>query len=217
MLAHRGDRRAGPENSASSVLGALRDADGVEVDVLVTADGVPVLRHDERLPDGTPVRSLALRELRGRLRADGDTLPRVADVLAAADGVGRPDAIVNLELKVPGAARALRPLADRCARVAFTSFFPTEVLEAATWFPGRPAGALLDADGLPVVAPASFVVAHHRVAEVAARRHPGRACWVYTVNDPGAAARARAARASVWIGDDVDAMRRFVASTAVRR
>lgn len=215
MLAHRGDRRAGPENSASSVLGALRSADGVEVDVVVTADGAAVLRHDDRLDDGTPVRSLSLREARARLSADDDALPLVADVLAAVADVGAPDAIVNLELKVPGAALALRPLADRCARVVFTSFFPTEVLEAATWFPGRPVGALLDAEGLRVAAPAAIVVAHHRVVEAAARRHPGRACWVYTVNDPGAAARARAAGASVWIGDDVDAMRRFVAGTAV--
>ncbi len=50
-LAHRGDWRVGPENSLSAFRAALgRPAcDGLEFDVRVSADGVPVVCHDATL------------------------------------------------------------------------------------------------------------------------------------------------------------------------
>jgi glycerophosphoryl diester phosphodiesterase len=145
LLAHRGHRAAGPENSLRSVVAAFHAADGAEVDVLVTADGRAVLRHDDRLPDGTPVRRLPLEDARRLLGADADDLPEVAAVLEAlaADPACRRGTL-NLELKVPGAARALAPLAARLDRVVFTSFWATEVLDALALFPDRPAGYAVD-------------------------------------------------------------------------
>ena len=50
-LAHRGDWRRSPENSLGALLGALEipGCDGLEFDVRLSRDGVPVLCHDETL------------------------------------------------------------------------------------------------------------------------------------------------------------------------
>jgi glycerophosphoryl diester phosphodiesterase len=211
LLAHRGHRAAGPENSLRSVVAACAAADGAEVDVLVTADGRAVLRHDDRLEDGTPVRRLPLADARRLLGADADDLPEVAAVLdaLAADPAGRRGTL-NLELKVPGAARALAPLASRLDRVVFTSFWATEVLDALALFPERPAGYAVE--GVPVAfvpdGAALLAVNHEAVGEVRAA-FPQAPLWAWTVNDEAAAARARAARCAAVIGDDVAALRRW--------
>jgi glycerophosphoryl diester phosphodiesterase len=50
-LAHRGDWRRSPENSLGAMLAALEipGCDGLEFDVQLSRDGVPVLCHDETL------------------------------------------------------------------------------------------------------------------------------------------------------------------------
>jgi glycerophosphoryl diester phosphodiesterase len=50
-LAHRGDWRRSPENSLGAFLAALEipGCDGLEFDVRLSRDGVPVLSHDETL------------------------------------------------------------------------------------------------------------------------------------------------------------------------
>ena len=50
-LAHRGDWRHGPENSIAALAAAVAvpGCDGVEFDVRISGDGVPVLSHDETL------------------------------------------------------------------------------------------------------------------------------------------------------------------------
>jgi glycerophosphoryl diester phosphodiesterase len=82
-LAHRGDWRRAPENSIPALVAALEVpvCGGLEFDVRLSADGVPVLLHDETLArvQGRPdrvdeVRALALQEL---------GVPTLADVLAA--------------------------------------------------------------------------------------------------------------------------------------
>lgn len=82
-LAHRGDWRRAPENTIPALLAALKvpGCDGVEFDVRLSRDGVPVLLHDQTLAreQGRPE---AVDELRAReLEALG--VPKLADVLAA--------------------------------------------------------------------------------------------------------------------------------------
>ena len=50
-LAHRGDWRHAPENTIPALLAALQvpACGGLEFDVRLSADGVPVLLHDETL------------------------------------------------------------------------------------------------------------------------------------------------------------------------
>jgi glycerophosphoryl diester phosphodiesterase len=94
-LAHRGDWRHGTENTIPALLAALDvpACDGLEFDVRVSADGVPVLNHDVTLQrvQGRPERvdELSVDQL-------GDLgVPTLADVLAA---VGR-RTFLDIELK----------------------------------------------------------------------------------------------------------------------
>jgi glycerophosphoryl diester phosphodiesterase len=81
-LAHRGDARHAPENTLAAIGAALAIAgcDGVEFDVRVSADGVPVLLHDETLQrvQGRPER---VDELPARALEDLG-VPSLAEVLA---------------------------------------------------------------------------------------------------------------------------------------
>ena len=206
ILAHRGHRPAGPENSLRSVFAAFEVADGAEVDVLVTADGLPVLRHDERLADGTPIRCLSLSEARRILRADADDLPLVADAFRRLEGVR---GTLDVELKVPGAVRAIRAAGSVPACVVFSSFLASEVIEALGLFPDRAAG-LLVANEVPLLVPAgtSFLAVEHRLLPAVREAFPAATLWAWTVNDEAAAARAREAVCAAWITDDAVAWRR---------
>ena len=75
VIAHRGASADAPENTiAAFELGLEQGADGLELDVHLSADGHPVVIHDftlERTTDGTgPVSALRVRELK-RLDAGG--------------------------------------------------------------------------------------------------------------------------------------------------
>ena len=138
-----------PENTLRSILGALRGscpAAGVEFDVRLTADGCPVLFHDDQTLSltGKPgtVEERTLGELRD-LRVSGETIPTLAEVVNAlkqeADEQSR-DLLVNVELKPTGAPE---PLIRACAdlldtleadeRIALVvSSFDPRVLKAAS-------------------------------------------------------------------------------------
>lgn len=93
VLAHRGDARREPENTLPAFAAAMRGgADGVELDVRLTRDGVPVVIHDatvDRTTDGHGrIADLSSAELR-RLRcgtADeeggGPVVPLLEEVAA---------------------------------------------------------------------------------------------------------------------------------------
>lgn len=82
-LAHRGDWRRAPENTLPALLAALKApaCDGLEFDVRLAADDIPVLLHDETLArvQGRPE---AVGELRARALQELG-VPTLADVLAA--------------------------------------------------------------------------------------------------------------------------------------
>ncbi len=109
VLGHRGwPDPAHPENTLAAVTAALAaGADGVEVDVRLTADGVPVCCHDDDLARvGAPVGSVRrttwaqLSEVR---LPGGHPVPRLLDVAAAAAGRG----LLVLDLKPEPRTRAL--------------------------------------------------------------------------------------------------------------
>ena len=69
IIAHRGASGAAPENTLPAFDLAVRQgADAIELDVRVTADGMPVVLHDATLDRTTgghgPVRALSLADLR---------------------------------------------------------------------------------------------------------------------------------------------------------
>ena len=97
VVAHRGGMSLGPENSLCAIGRSIAvGADAVEVDVRLTADGVPVLMHDAgvgRTTNGKGlVRDFTLAQLRGLRLLDGEgritdeRVPTLEDVLACVDG-----------------------------------------------------------------------------------------------------------------------------------
>src|SRR5436853_1370309 len=109
VLGHRGASGYAPENTLSAFNLAMdQGADGVELDVTLSADGVPVVIHDDTLDRTTsghgPVGALTLAQLK-RLDAGyaaqfgkqfaGERLPTLAEVFAA---YGQ-RTFINVELK----------------------------------------------------------------------------------------------------------------------
>ncbi|MFP5341349.1 MAG: glycerophosphodiester phosphodiesterase [Candidatus Limnocylindria bacterium] len=154
-LAHRGDWRVAPENTLPALQAALAvpGCDGLEFDVRVAADGVPVLLHDETLArvQGRPERvdalsSAALAEL---------GVPTLADALTALPR----SAFLDVELKGLHDRAVVEALAAGRGvdlRRAVVSSFEAETLEriaalAPTW------PRWLNADDL---SPATIAAAH---------------------------------------------------------
>ncbi|RPJ27851.1 MAG: glycerophosphodiester phosphodiesterase [Chloroflexi bacterium] len=94
---HRGMEGADvPENSWPAIrLGHQLGADLIELDVQMSQDCVPFLRHNYQLPDGRWCGQLLWRELK-ELRIDGEPLPLLEDVLTWAREVG---ATLSLDIK----------------------------------------------------------------------------------------------------------------------
>jgi len=123
-LAHRGDWRRAPENTLPALLAALEipACDGLEFDVRASADGVPVLSHDETLErvHGRPDRVVDLSA--AELGAFG--IPTLAEVLAAVPA----RAFLDVELKDDPGVAAVVAVLDAAGReprsFAISSFTP---------------------------------------------------------------------------------------------
>ena len=113
ILAHRGcPGPTGTENTVPAVLTALdAGADGVEVDLRLSADGVLVVCHDADLRrvvgDDLDVHRASWDELRAAGERAGVPLARVEWVLAAAAGRR-----VVLEVQAPAEDAARTPTVD---------------------------------------------------------------------------------------------------------
>jgi len=154
-LAHRGDWRDAPENSPAALGAAMRvsGCDGVEFDVRLSSEGIPVLLHDATL---TRVQGIS-REVD---ELDVEALvsygvPTLAGALAALP----PSAFLDVELKGEGhgaaTAAALRAARGEAPARAVVSSFEAGTLRAmALHLPGWP--RWLNADDL---APATLALA----------------------------------------------------------
>ncbi len=112
IIAHRGACKAAPENTLPAfTLAAELGADGIELDVQLTKDGIPVVLHDdtiERTSNGSgPVNTFTLEELRqfdfsaGVPGFENTKIPTLEEVYAFA---GPRKLLVNVEIKATGAA-----------------------------------------------------------------------------------------------------------------
>ncbi|HET7565429.1 MAG TPA: glycerophosphodiester phosphodiesterase [Gemmatimonadaceae bacterium] len=104
LIAHRGAPRERPENTIPAFARALElGADGIELDVHATRDGVVIVHHDPRPNVAPPSPALAGRRIADltfeeleQFRFEGDvTIPTLADVLALVDG--RADVYVEIK------------------------------------------------------------------------------------------------------------------------
>lgn len=93
---HRGIEADVPENSWSAIkLGHQLGADLIELDVQMSRDCVPFLRHNYQLPDGRWCGHLLWSELQ-ELKIDGEPLPKLEDVLVWAQDAST---ILSLDIK----------------------------------------------------------------------------------------------------------------------
>ena len=167
LQGHRGARGLAPENTLAAFQRALQEGvDTLELDVVLTADGVPMVSHDPALnPDltrdasgrwlagpGPLILSLRWADLQaydvGRARpdsktardfpqqaaADGQRIPRLAEVLA----LGGPRTRFNIEIKRdPTAPERYGPLPALVDAVAATvqaaGVAPRVVLQSFDW------------------------------------------------------------------------------------
>ena len=132
VWAHRGASGRAPENTLAAFRAAEADgADGIELDVHLSRDGVPVVIHDESLERTSsgrgPVRAFRFAELReldaGSWYAPqfaGAQLPSLAEIFAWAESRLR----INVEIKDAAAGRAVLALlqAHPEVRVLVSSF-----------------------------------------------------------------------------------------------
>ncbi|HEX5726440.1 MAG TPA: glycerophosphodiester phosphodiesterase family protein [Longimicrobiaceae bacterium] len=133
VLGHRGASADAPENTLRAFRLALEQgADGVELDVHPSADGVPVVIHDDTLERTTggvgQVRALPWARI-AEVRSRGEPVPRLEEVAAWAAETG---AWLNVEVKTPGveaAALAVVEAAGVRERTVFSSFYPEIVVE----------------------------------------------------------------------------------------
>ena len=149
-IGHRGAPREYPENTLPAFERAIeRGADGIELDVHVTADGIPIVHHDPDLPAraGGAARARALAEMtwdevQRVALAPGITIPSLEQVLTA---VGD-RATVYVELKGSTSEHAtLDLISASTARCAVHSFDHAAIARAARLAPAVRRGILFDA------------------------------------------------------------------------
>ena len=100
VIAHRGASGHAPENTlAAFKLAMEQQADGIELDVMLSKDGRVVVIHDDtvdRTTNGSGrVRDLTLDALQGLDAGGGERIPTLADVLDTFGG----RFLINIELK----------------------------------------------------------------------------------------------------------------------
>ncbi len=222
IFAHRGapDPAAGIGENTIAAFRRARElgADGVELDVRMTADGALAVLHDPVLPGAGPVAELRTADL-------PDEVPLLEAALAAAEGMA-----VNVEIKdLPGepgfdpeerlAEAVGRLLASEAPgrEVIVSSFWPPALTAVRAVHPEVPTGLLYAREMAPeaavAAAAASGCSAIHPRAElltadlVVAAHEAGLGVCVWTVNDVPGLLAARGLGVDAVITDDVPAAR----------
>ena len=203
VIAHRTTMGHAPENTLLGIRNALEmGCDGVEIDVRLCADGVPVLIHDDQLDRTTDasgrIAETTLRELAEIDAGEGEWVPTLRDALALVDG----QLLFIVELKVtPGddvsaLCEAVLSEIERADALPWTwlwSFDSETVIELARRAPHGRRIAHLCLSPTPDV---WQIAAEHRLdgismhgsgltaENVAGCRSHGLAAFVWTVNEP---------------------------------
>lgn len=195
IVAHRGASADHPENTIEAFIGAKdQGADGIELDVRLSADDVLVLHHDAHLSDGRMVREVMSADL-------PKSVPSLAEALEATNPL-----FTNIELKnlrsdpdyeaAEGLATAVAGLVaafEAHDRVLVSSFDLDAVLRIRSTDPAVPLGwlvwgqadpvqliARVEAHGLQAIHPHDLLV---DAAFVERAHHAGLAVNVWTVDD----------------------------------
>ncbi len=215
---HRGSPRAAPENTLASFQQARQDgADGVELDVQLTADGHVVVIHDatvDRTTNGRgAVRDLTLDQIR-TLDAgswfdpqySGQQVPALEQVCEWAGN----ETLLNIELKtVALRSTGLEPKVIAIVRqfglegrVLLSSFNPFALLRARSLAPSIPTGLLYSGE-LPLMLRRAWLRPLIRPAAL----HP----QFGLVTEPFLRwARGKGLRVNVWTVDTAEEMQQLI-------
>jgi len=211
VIGHRGAAAYAPENTLESLRAAARRGAGwVEFDVKLTAEGVPIVFHDDKLDRTTngkgAVAVVSLERIRGLDAGSwfgpafaGARVPTLEEalMLVLAEGLG-----ANIEIKpCPGReaetaeqalGEILRLWPARRPPPLISSFKPASLAVAKSKAPHLPRGLLLYEDGVPTwkqharaQACATVHCSEHNLtaAWAAEVRGAGYGLAAYTVND----------------------------------
>ncbi|HYD55846.1 MAG TPA: glycerophosphodiester phosphodiesterase [Burkholderiales bacterium] len=209
IVAHRGGGALAPENTLGAIrTGAALGFKAVEFDVMLAADGVPVLIHDETTERTTGVKGrvaqMRAAQLEGLDAGNGEGVPRFEKAAELCRKLG---VWANVEIK-PAAGHERRT-GEAVARMAMelwrgselppvlSSFSLAALLAAQEAAPALPRGYLVDEvppDWESKLKRLGCVSLHcnHKKLEaerIAPIRAAGYAIACYTVNDPAWARR----------------------------
>ena len=217
VLGHRGASAYAPENTLASFnLAFDMGADGIELDVTLTKDGVPVVIHDDTVDRTTngqgAIKTMTLAEVKQldasfkfeKFRGETLRVPTLAEVLKSVGKRG----IVNIELKsatlqtdgIEAATLAVIEETGTAEHVLISSFNPFALYRMAQLDPHLPRG-LLYADDLPLylrrawlrplAQPMAMHPKHTMVTSrlIAWAHRKGYKVNTWTVDDPGEARR----------------------------
>jgi glycerophosphoryl diester phosphodiesterase len=195
-VAHRGTPDRALENSLAGIaLAAADEADMIEFDVRLTADGDPVVLHDARTgrtaKKNLPVASTPAARLRKVLLKNGEPVPFLADVLELVRG----RIPVNIHIKTAGGTAAVCRVLSGAGyegKVVLSSGLREECLEARALRPDLPCGLVT---GRPSASDIAFCLRHslpsihpdHRrltLLRVRKVKSAGLLLIPYTVDDP---------------------------------
>ena len=194
VIAHRGASRRALENSLEAFSISLADrADMIEFDVRLSADGEPVVIHDDRTGrtarENLPVARCDAARLRTLRLKNGEPVPLLADVLDLVRGA----VPVNIEVKAAGGVHASLRVIDGMhyeGKVMFSSRLREECLAAGAARPGRPCGLVT---GRPSASDIAFCLRHslsihpdfRRLSVLRTRKvkEAGLLLFPYTVDD----------------------------------
>jgi glycerophosphoryl diester phosphodiesterase len=151
-IAHRGTHTQYPENSLSAILAALDEgADGIEIDVHATSDGVLLVHHDPDLSDGRKIAALSSKEFAAVELAPGIPIPFLDEVLDAVAG----KALLFIETKVQGIEFSLiRAIRRSSAESAVHSFHHNTIRSLKLTMPAIRAGILTSGNAAGALAAA---------------------------------------------------------------
>jgi glycerophosphoryl diester phosphodiesterase len=208
-IAHRGMPRRERENTLPSFAAALAaGADGIELDVHATLDGVVVVHHDPTTDDGMPIARTRWRQLRSEASSDSARVPTLQSVCELVDG----RAELFVEIKGAGIeSEVLEVLRDYAGPAAIHSFDHAMIGRLAARGAPRALGLLFD-DAVTDVAVimaahgASDAWPHHSFVDanlVSGVHGIGGRVLVWTVNDIHTARRLQTLGVDGICSDDV--------------
>ena len=234
LLGHRGAMARAPENTLGAFRAALDDGgDGVELDVQLTADAVPIVLHDDTLDRTTSLTGYPIRFEASELDdcdaaswfpgwTSPEKVPRLDEVFRAMPK----GSVVNVELKGPtprtlGLERRTLDVirAHPDVHVIVSSFHPAQLLAVRTLAPEIPIGLLFAGDNLmplrtawaaPVLMP-DALHPHSALVDatfVAGAHQAGMRVHVWGVSGEADAERLLSLGVDALIVDDVSAIAR---------